>query len=175
MGSLLTVEADRQEPNMPSPAPAAPHQITQPKRKKTTGTCFSRQTLSSPLSKSDLRHRRRLRSPRPSPPPSLPTSLLTAWPASRSSPCRLIVSSPPSQIQKLGVIFEFSRISPASPVSPTLDKRGAGSVLAAASLAVEEVQKVWVLRASQMEVVRRFGCATAAEPDRSLCSPLGAR
>jgi len=46
-------------------------------------------------------------------------------------------------------------------VSPALDKRGAGSVLAAASLAVEEVQKVRVL--SQMEVVRRFGCAAAAD------------
>jgi len=85
------------------------------------------------------------------------------------------VSSPPSQIRKLGVAFEFSQISPASPVSPALDKRGAGSVLAAASLAVEEVQKVRVLRASQMEVVRRFGCAAAADPDRSPCSPSGAR
>ena len=158
------------QPGTRSPAPNHPAQ-----KKKTTGTCFSPQTLSSPLSKSDLRHRRRLRSPRPSPPPSLPTSLLAAWPASRSSPCRPIVSSPPSQIRKLGVAFEFSRISPASPVSPALDKRGAGSVLAAASLAVEEVQKVRVLRASQMEVVRRFGCAAAAEPDRSPCSPSGAR
>jgi len=60
-------------------------------------------------------------------------------------------------------------------VSPALDKRGAGSVLAAASLAVEEAQKVRVLRALQMEVVRRFGCAAAAEPDRSPCSPSGAR
>jgi len=60
-------------------------------------------------------------------------------------------------------------------VSPALDKRGAGSVLAAASLAVEEVQKVRVLRASQMEVVRRSGCAAAAEADRSPCSPPGAR
>lgn len=30
-------------------------------------------------------------------------------------------------------------------------------------------------RLADMEVVRRFGCAAAAEPDRSLCSPSGAR
>ena len=84
------------------------------------------------------------------------------------------MSSPPSQIRKLGVAFEFAQISPASPVLPALDKWGTDSVFAAASLAVEEVQKVRVLRASQMEVVCKFGCATTTEHDRSPCSPSGA-
>ena len=78
---------------------------------------------------------------------------------------------PIPQIQKLGVAFEFAQISPASPAPA---KRDADSAPSAASLTLEEVQRVRLLRALQMEVARRFGSAATTESDTSPCSPSGA-